>query len=255
MALFTDGTISTLEDLLGYESAILDAANSERIDLSKKLILAQQELEVELTDFLLQHSTQDPSAVATPRPDLGKVVVTLSLRQWHTFHTLALAYRDAYNSHFNDRYRGKWKEYDRLARWASRKSFDTGIGMVYEPLAKASSPILDLVPGSLTGATYWMRVAWTSTAGEEGCPSEPGVLALPDGSRPAVEAGDAPTHASGWNVYAGLSVDEALLQNESPLAVGASWEMPDSGLQQGRKAGEGQTPAYFLTMARILRRG
>ena len=52
MALFTDGTISTLEELRGYESAVYDVASTERIDLSQKLVLAQQELGIELTSRL-----------------------------------------------------------------------------------------------------------------------------------------------------------------------------------------------------------
>lgn len=254
MALFTDGTISTTEDLRAYENAIFDLASTEGIDLSIKLVLAQQEMEVELTDFLLQETGQDSLAL-TARPDLGRVVVTRPVKQWHIFHTLSLAYRDAYGSHFNDRYLGKWKEYARLTRWASTKSFDTGIGMVYEPIPKAPPPTLSAVPGDLAAATYWVSVAWTNAAKEEGCPSDPAVLVLANGSSLVVEAGDPPEIAAGWNVYAGCATGDMLRQNEAPLAGGAAWQTPAGGLQPGAKPGEGQTPDYFVTVRRILQRG
>lgn len=255
MALLSDGTISTLEDLRNYENAILDVANSEQIDLSKKLILAQEEIEVELADFLLQQSVQSSPGQPSSRPDLGNVVVTPSVRQWHTFHTLGLVYRDAYNSHFNDRYLGKWKEYERLARWALRKSFDTGIGMVCAAIPKATPAVLSTIPGGLPGATYWVRATWTGATGEEGCPSDPAVLTTPDGSLLTAAVKDPPEHASGWNVYAGFSLDEAGLQNGSPMPLGSLWVMPSSGLVDGRKAGDGQSPAYFVTIRRVLQRG
>jgi len=255
MALFTDGTISTTEDLRAYENAIFDLASTEGIDLSTKLVLAQQEMEVELTDFLLQEMEQDPLTLTTTRPDLGRVVVTRPVKQWHVFHSLSLVYRDAYSSHFDDRYLGKWKEYARLTRWAATKSFDTGIGMVYEPIPRAPLPALSAVAGNLPAATYWVSVAWTNAAEAEGSPSDPAVLVLANGSGLVVEAGIPPEIAAGWNVYAGNTVGEMLRQNEAPLAGGTTWQAPASGLQPGTKAGEGQPPDYFVTARRILQRG
>jgi hypothetical protein len=255
MALFSDGKISTVESLTGYESTIFDVARTEHIDLTKKLTLAQQEMEVELTAFLLRHAKESSSEILTNRLGVDRVVVTSALRQWHTFHTLALVYRDAYNSHLNDRFLGKWHEYERLARWASTRSFEIGIGMVYEAIPKASPPGLGSVTGNLPEAMYWVRVAWTSITAEEGCPSEPSVLRTSQGSRLVVEAQNPPCVASGWNVYAGLSADETTLQNSVPLPIGSGWVMPDSGLEAGKKATEGQVPAYFLAMNRTLQRG
>ena len=70
MALFTDGTISTLEELRGYESGFYDVASIEGIDLSQKLVLAQQELGVELTARLFREQPEQ----------LGRVVVTPPLQ-------------------------------------------------------------------------------------------------------------------------------------------------------------------------------
>jgi hypothetical protein len=52
MALFTDGSIAKLEDLRAYESAVLDLASSEGVDVGAKLRMAQREIATELTPFL-----------------------------------------------------------------------------------------------------------------------------------------------------------------------------------------------------------
>jgi len=246
MALFTDGSISNLEDLRAYESSIFEMASTERIDLSKKLSLAQQELETTLGAFLRQRYE---------RQGLGDVVVTRPLRQWHVFHTLALAYRDAYNSHLNDRYLGKWREYLQLARWAWGKLLESGIGIVQSPIAKASLPTVSAGAGNLEGGIYWIRVAWTSAAGEEGCPSDPANLAVPDGSSLVVEAVNPPANATGWNVYVGPAAGETRKQNSEPIAPGESWQLAGGPATDGDPAGEGQAPSYFLMQRRVLQRG
>jgi len=245
MALFTDGSISTLEDLRAYESAIFDVANMERIDLSRKQLLAQEELDTELTSLLRQQGEE---------VELRQVVVTMPLRQWHVFRSLALTYRDAYNSHLNDRYQGKWKEYERLASWAQRKLLETGLGIVAAPIAKAAPPAVQATAGSLPAGTYWVRVAWTGASGE-GCASDPANLAVEAGSGLVVSAGTPPEHGSGWNVYVGMAPEETRRQNEQPLEPGTEWQTPEGGLVEGAPAGEGQPADYFLTQRRVLQRG
>ena len=41
---------------------------------------------------------------------------------------------------------------------------------------------------------------------------------------------NAPANAVSWNVYAGVTPDSLYLQNSIPLAPGASWIAPSSGL-------------------------
>jgi hypothetical protein len=246
MALFTDGSISTLEDLRAYESAIFDVASTERIDLSKKQVLAQEELETELNSHLRQQREE---------VELTQVVVTKPLRQWHVFRSLALTYRDAYNSHLNDRYQGKWKEYDRLASWAQRKLLETGLGIVAAPMAKAATPAVRATVGSLPAGTYWVRVAWTDAGGAEGCASDPANLPVEAGSGLVVSAKKPPENATGWNVYVGTAPEETQRQNEQPIGVGTEWQMPDRGLVEGALAGEGQPADSFLTQRRVLQRG
>src|SRR5262245_57001352 len=102
MSLFTDGSIAKLDDLRAYESAVLDLASGEGIDVASKLRITQRQLGTELMPFLAK------SGVA--EPDLSTVVVTDALLDAHALRTLELIYRDLYQSRLNDRYEGKWKE-------------------------------------------------------------------------------------------------------------------------------------------------
>ncbi len=54
--LLTDGNPNATEDLRVYESAILEVANTETIDLGVKLDLATEEISEDVLDFLLDHA-------------------------------------------------------------------------------------------------------------------------------------------------------------------------------------------------------
>ena len=177
MALFTDAPISTLDQLAAQDTAVLDVASNEGIDASAKILLAQEELGVELTSAFSRSAFSRtspsmwwPGSVATSLSvlQLPNIVVTPPLRLWHTFRTLALVYRDAYGNQLNDRYAAKWREYQDLAKWASAMLFQTGIGVVSSPIAVASSPEVDLLSGSQPATMYFARVAWLNSTGEEG---------------------------------------------------------------------------------------
>jgi hypothetical protein len=246
MALFTDGSITTLEELRGYESEIYNLAATENIDLSHKVELAQQELEVELAARFFR---DDPE-------ELRRAVVTPALRLWHTFHTLELTFRDAYNSHLNDRYRGKWKEYERQARRAFEYLLASGVGMVDTPIAKAPAPKVTATPSGAPAGTYWVRAAWVGATGETGCASDPSVLETTEGTGIAVYLAEAaPAGVVAWNVYAGENADRTTQQNAAPLAPGATWVLPDSGLVNGAAATQGQAPTSYRRFERVFRRG
>jgi hypothetical protein len=115
--------------------------------------------------------------------------------------------------------------------------------------------VLSTAVGEVPAAMYWVRAAWVSQGGEEGCPSDPGVLSAPEGTVPVAETAEAPPVASAWNVYAGLSIDDTRLQNTTPLVLGTSWVMPVSGLVSGKIAGQGQPPSAYKRIGQMLRRG
>ena len=237
MALFTDGPMATITDLMGYESAILEVGVTEQIDLTIKLGLAHEELGIELEAFLAGQATS---------AGLGNIVGTEPLEKWHTFHTLAMVYRDAYHRQLNDRYETKWNEYQRLSQWAREALKQTGVGMTFDPVPRAAKPQLSAAAGAGGAATYYVRVAWRNVESEEGSPSDIATLTTAAGSALVATAVNPPASAAAWNVYVGFAAEEQTLQNDAPLVVGASWTEPVSGIRRGAAASGGQTPDYYL---------
>src|SRR5262245_24852166 len=240
MALFTDGTISTIEDLSAQDSAVLEIAGTENVDLSAKLVLAKDELGVELGVLL------PPSII----PDLTNVVVTTPLRLWHTYQTLALVYRDAYYSQLNDRYEGKWREYADRAKWAADRLVRTGVGIVSDPLPRAEAPELSLAAALRPSATYYASVAWTNHSGGEGAAGEWRSVTATEGSTLQVRVVNPPANATGWQVYVGFSPEEMTLQNQDPIPVDQSWLYGMSSVTNSKKPGSGQAPNYVRALPR-----
>jgi len=253
MALFSDGYISNLSDLRDQETGLLDTAHSEAVDLTTKLRLAQEEIGVEVVAFLLEHGRGVCGEESIRQ--LTHVAVTPALKHWHTFQTLALAYRDVYYNQYNDRYAAKWKEYSRLGRSSASLLFDSGVGVVLDPVERAAAPVLNWAPGTMTAGTYYVRASWVSATGTEGTPSETAALVTEESTQLVVTPPAAPAKAAGWNVYAGVVAGETTLQNDSPLAPGSSWILPVTGLRTGRKPEEGQSPDVYVTISRTFRRG
>ncbi|MEO8131618.1 MAG: hypothetical protein ABJF23_21140 [Bryobacteraceae bacterium] len=251
MALFTDGNICTTEDLRQYESSILDVASTEGIELGAKLKLAQREIGVAITAFLLEHETGSRYA-----RDLSSVVVTDALQQWLSLQSLALIYRDVYNVQNNDRYLGKWKEYERLADSASVLFFQVGVGITLDPVAQSGLPDCGSAGGgTLPLGTYYVSTAWQSALGNIGGPSEALPVTTNPGTLLTVRAVRPPVNAVGWFVYAGQSEDEIRRQNATALAIGDTWTLPVSGLGAGLDGTAGQAPDFYVTRNSALRRG
>lgn len=251
MALFTDRGISTSEDLRAYESSVLDVASTEGIELDAKFTLAAGEIAMELSAYLVRQDT----ASAGMR-DLNNIVVTDALANWHRLLTLALIYRDAYNSQMNDRYLGKWKEYTALALKAGILFFDIGIGVSSDPVPKPADPICTLVNGgALLAANYRVQIAWQNRRGAFGAPSNSVSIEMPAGTLLAVTPVDSPPGMAGWAVFLGRLPGEGMRQNATPIAPGATWFMSISGLQNGPALVSNQRPDYYITRDRQLRRG
>jgi hypothetical protein len=251
MALFTDGNICSTEDLRQYESSILDVASTEGIELGAKLKLAQREIGVAITAFLLEQESGSRYA-----RELTNIVVTDALAQWLSLQSLALTYRDVYNIQNNDRYLGKWKEYDRLAEGASVRFFQVGVGITADPVAKAVLPDCGSVGGGTSPlSTYYVQTAWRSAAGSIGAPSEPLPVTTNPGTLLTVRAVRPPANAVGWLVYVGQSEDEMRLQSPDPIAIGTTWTLPATGLGPGFSGTPGHTPDFYITRTREWRRG
>jgi hypothetical protein len=249
MSLFTDGSIASIEDLKEYESAVLQTASIESIDVSAKLKLAQRNIGFEISGFLARHGFAAPG-------DLARVTVNDALLHWHCLHTLELFYRDAYNSQVNDRYMGKWKEYAQLAARAGATATSLGIGMVSTPISKAAAPIVSAEAGGVLGVrTYYVGIAWQAANGSTGERSEAVPATASISTLVRVSPGAAPLNATGWFVYAGDADSDMRRQNALPLAAGSSWLESTNGLVSDLPEIPVQSPDWYVRNQRVLPRG
>jgi hypothetical protein len=259
MALFTDGQLNEIIDLQHYETRILDVASAEGIDLAGKIGLAQDEVANELLMFLLKRLPFPESQwLAQPaiRQKIGvsDVVATKPLRQWHAHKTLAFVYRDAYNNQLNDRYQGKWTEYEQLAKNSLQNYLRIGVGIVAGPIPKACTPVLSTIVGNWLAATYYAAVTWVNQAGQEGSLSDVGQITISAGRQLVVAAVKPPVNASGWNVYVGESPTALALQSSTPVGIGSTWSMTGA-LNAGAQPGDGQQPNWYLVDHHTIERG
>ena len=133
--------------------------------------------------------------------------------------------------------------------------FDTGVGLVFTPLSKPVRPLLGQLAGVQPARTYYVRVEWVNTSGAAGSPSETASITTLPGSALTVRAVNAPPSATGWHVYAGQLDDQVSKQNNAPLALGATWTLPSTGLVTGSEPGNGQMPEHYLRHIPVLQRG
>jgi len=260
MALLTDGNPNDTQALQAYETQIVSVASVEGIDLNAKLTLATAEISEDVIDLLLDHTLTWGTpwiAQGDLRRKLGvsDVVVTAALQRWHALHTLAIVYRDAFNNQLNDRYKAKWDEYRALA-WSGReKTIKYGIGLVLSPVPEAPAPSFGVTESTALAATYYVQATWVSGSGQESEPSEMTNYTTPNGGSLVVSMANAPSVATGWNVYIGLTSGGLMLQNSAPLGVSEAFTVPVNGLVSGAAPGNGQPADYYVTGGQMLRRG
>jgi hypothetical protein len=259
MSLFTDGPASSIEEMTARDSQLLTVASVEGIDVTQKLELAQDEIALELSRLLTRLSYAGQLFWISPQPNLGSVVVTPALQQWHTLRTLELVYSDAYNSQLNDRYAGKRDQFHQMAKWAYEKLVDTGLGIASFPVPQAAVPQIAGVvappPGTpLPDDTYYVTVAWTNSQGEEGTPAVQSSITT-SGSTLVVQAGTAPLNAIGWNLYVGTAPDNLSAQNDETIPADGTWLQPGALATGGRAPGSGQSPSYVKAVPRMIQRG
>ena len=252
MALFSDGPMASIEDLNAYDSSVLEVANTESIDLTRKLQLAQDEIGIELETILPRTTGEGVGPAAEPA--LANVVVTPPLRLWHMFRTLTLVYRDAYGSQLNDRYQARRDEYNSLAEWARGKLEQTGIGVVWEPIARAAVPQLTLGGGTLGPATVFACVSYLTQSGGEGAAGPAASVDVPMERTISVRPADPPANARSWNVFAGAAADRMVRQKLDPLPLDGQWTAAEALALSGRPPGQGQEPDDLRAAARLLRR-
>jgi hypothetical protein len=241
MALFTDGLISCIDDLTAIDSQLLEVASTEKLDVTRKLGAAQEEIQMELEGLIGGWR-------------INQVVVTPALRIYHTYRTLEMFYADAYNSQLNDRYAGKRDQFHGKTKWAYDKMLQNGVAIAADPVPRAEAPRVTPAPGSLPDGTYYVSMAWLNAAGEEGQPAVPVAVETVSSSL-LVHSGTPPANVCGWNVYVGAAPEAMTAQNAIAIETSAAWLQPGAVLPGGRPAGSGQSASHMVAVPRVLRRG
>ncbi len=244
MALLVDGELSSVEDLQTQDSAVLEVAHGEGIDLGRKLELAKREIEIEV-EALLRRSGMGR---------LEEVVATLAMGRWHALLTLAMVYRDAYFSQLNDRFGGRWKAYLKEANDAGRRVLEGGVGLTGTPLRRPSGVEAALGMGAIQPRAYYLRVSWVNGAGQESAASPVAVVEGRSLHSLTVKPAGQENGATGWYLYAGFTAEGLKRQSESPLGLSEEWMAPDGPLAEGPGPGRGQEPERFVTWRRLLGR-
>jgi hypothetical protein len=254
MALFVEGPASTIDDLTDQDAGLLDVAVSTGINLSTKIRLAMEEIQTDLRLWLAS-GWETCELVWEPALRVDQIVVTPPLKRWETMHALALVYRDAYFSQLVDRYQAKWQEYSKLARDVRESLIASGLGIVHDPVIKAPLPILSTTPGPQAGGVFYARATWVNAAGQEGTSSAASSLVVTDGNLMTVAMSAAPKNVTGFNVYAGTSLDATFLQNNVALPIGGTFLFLPGQITQGQFPGDGQAPDFRRQLARTILRG
>ena len=254
MALFTDGSSVSVNDLAQQDSGLLDVAQAAGINVTAKIVLAHDELAADL-QLWLDRWRGFAEELWHPHLGLDQVIATPQIRRWENLQALALFYRDAYFTQLADRYQPKWDEYARLTRVAYDRFVAAGMGIVNDPVRQATPPILGSVTGPQKGGMYYASIAWLNAAGQEGAASAPSSITFPDGNLMTISAPAPPSNAIGFNVYAGASLDALYRQNSAPLPPGGSFTYVPGAVTSGELPGTGQNPDFIRPLVRTIPRG
>ena len=259
MALFTDTNIVTEADLLAYEGSLDSIVSSQAIDLPTKICLATSAIGDRLLLWLLDVRASDRQWLNRRLLGLTTVVVTSLLHRWLCFETLSRVFAEAANSQLNTRFEAKLSQYQEESGRAANAFFRSGAGIVYRPLPRPAVPLVSVQSGPAPAQTMEIQTAWVNSLGQESGLSAVNEVTLAANSSIAVAMSEAalnaPPAAIGWNIYAAAGPNNATRQNTAPVAVGASWELPSSGLVQGPNPIDGQQPDFYIALSHQILRG
>jgi len=259
MALFTDAEIVALDDLLEFETSLVQTASSHGINVDTKIALAENAISDQLMLWLLSVGASDPQWLNRRLIGLSTVVVTPTLKRWLCFDSLSRFFAEAYNVQLNTRFEGKWTEYQAASKDAADMVFMSGIGIVYNPLPKPAMPLVAIESGAVSPEALYVQTTWTDSHSGESALSPINAVILNGTSSIVVAmsegALDAPATAIGWNLYAGTTDSDLTRQNNAPLAIGSTWGLPATGLIDGPEPQNGQLPNFYIPLSRQIQRG
>ena len=259
MALFTDADVVMLDDLLEFETSLVQVASSHGINVETKIKLSTDAISDKLLLWLLRAGASDPQYLNRRLLGLSTLVVTPVLQRWMCFESLSRFFSEAYNVQLNTRFQGKWTEYQAQASEASNLVLMSGLGIVYNALPKPATPLVSVQDGNAPALAIFIQTAWVDGHGNEGAGSPVNGVILAGESSVAVAMAEGalkvPKTAAGWSVYAGTEEDDLTRQNSAPLSIGSTWQLPGTGLVDGPQAMGGQQPDYYIILPRISQRG
>lgn len=259
MALFTDAEIITPQDLLLYESSLLQVASTHSINVDNKISLAKHSVAEKLTLFLRDAGVSDPQWLSRLVIGLSTVVVTPPLKRWLCLEALSRFFAEAYNLQLNTRFNAKWTEYLQASGEAADEALQAGVGIVYKPLPKPKMPQVSVQTGVAPAEPFYVQVSWLDSQGNESALSPVNGVVANSQSGISVQMAEgalqSPPGAFGWNVYVGSNSNVITLQNGNPLSIGSTWSLPASGIVDGQQGGEGQEPDLIVPISRQIRRG
>lgn len=255
MALLTDDIPSGLEDLLSYDSGVLDVARTEGVNLDLKLTIAWQELQLEVNNFLLHRSSCHGESAVSQRPSAKEVVVNSAIRRWHLLQTLALVYADLSGAQLNNRYQVKARQFEKMARDSKELAYLTGLGLVWNPIPRPAKAVVSVEgTGSLSG-TFLIQAQYCGSRGELGAPSEesPVIVSGIDSVKVRIDGGQSPPVA-GYHIYLRTPEKNWGRQTSALMPLNQVWSF-SGHLVDGPEAGSGQEPDYRVRLQRILPKG
>src|SRR5579884_1205350 len=263
MALFTDPGVITLDHLLPYEGTLAQLAAAHNINVDTKISLATSEIGERIRLILLAQCPYEPMWfnpwLNRKLLGLDSVVITPSLERWLCMQSLSKFFAEAYNLQLNTRFQAKRAEYQQEADKSAETVFRAGLGIVFNPLPRPPMPLLSVEAGPLPAQSIYIQTTWVDSTGNESAPSPETGFILGDGSSVTVailpNSEGAPRAAAGWNVYGSTKSGALMKQNNTPLPIGSTWQMPGSGFLYGASPGTGQQPDYYLPLSRQLQRG
>jgi hypothetical protein len=255
MALLSDGPPSAINDLTDQDSYLLTVVAIEGINVTNKISLAYNEVQIELTAILGREASIYAPVLGEASLDIANIAVTPALKLWHTHRSLELIYRDAYFNQLSDRYQGKWAEFQRLALLTRTLFIDTGAGLVIDPLVQPPAPIITFEAASQAGGISYFTVTWVNVEGEESTPAIVVESNVPEGNIAIVQMATPPSNAVGWNLYGGITPASLSLQNSTPITIGTVWQFIAPGSMGGMAPGTGQSPNVTRDLPRRIMRG
>jgi hypothetical protein len=245
MALICDEGWLTLEQLTAEDSGILELARREGIDLQAKMATAVEDARREVEGFLRRNSAYG----------LQNAVADWQVCRWVVFRALGGAYRDAYFQQMNDRYAAKWRAFLEQCAAAREVLWLDGVGVVREPIRRAGKARVRITGGPHAARSYWFAASLVSRSGQEGAAGAAQLVTAPNGHGLQMSLEEPASGMGGWLLYAGDGPTELRLQTGLPMGVEAVWELPETGLVEGRAPGTGQAVEERIRVRRLLRRG